>query len=165
MVNEADKLQKALEKAIEEKRMASEKDLPKIRQLGEDLGKEQRLRLQSRAKVAISNRITLGNRAEPHGRGPIGGNFFYFYKDATVVRLPAPNVPPPNFEVRVQRDKPTVADIAIAAHEVSADMMEGLYVLKDGTVVIRMPEDGSAIEFFVEDGAGAIADDGLNYKC
>jgi len=145
----------ALKKNVKEN---ATKDTARLQDLRDTLASGQQYRLQKRAKQKISAKILAGGET---ARGPVCDNYFYFFKDATVVRLHEPDKKP-NCEVRVQREIPT--DIEIDSSTIDG-MKEGFYVLDDGTVVIRMPEDGSAIEFFIEDGAGAIADDGLNYGC
>lgn len=93
-------------------------------------------------------------------------NHFFLYKPATVVRLPTTTgtetATTPDFEMRIQRDKPE-DDVALDARQFGLD--EGFYILKDGTGVIRVPNDGSKIECFVEGNKGTVADDGFNYKC
>ena len=94
----------------------------------------------------------------------ISGNHFFFYKPATVVRLPdrAGEATKPDLVIRIRRDAPS-AGVALRASEFGLD--EGFYIMDDGSVVILVPSDGKTIDLLVEGDKGPITDDGLNYKC
>lgn len=89
-------------------------------------------------------------------------NYFFFYQTATVVRLPRSTDPKPDFVLRIAHAAPQTG---VAARATDYGLQDGFYIMDDGSVVIRVPEDGSVIECFVEGDKGTIADDGFNYKC
>jgi len=120
---------------------------------------------KSRAETTLMRSVTESERGgEGDNVRDHKGNRFFFYKKASVVRLPI--IADQNTNVRVQRDRPDDADIALDAHTFGLE--EGFYVLKDGTVVMLMPQDGRKIDVVVQGkpaDPSAVADDGYNYKC
>jgi hypothetical protein len=106
-------------------------------------------------------------------------NDFFFYGPATVVRLPKENKEQ-DFQIRIQRDAPDSAEVERGGPEIEVEdnFYGGFYLMKDGSIVIQMPEEGFGIDLVIQadpkneqlvQGGGknapAIADDGLNVKC